>query len=45
MMSTFWDILEKINPPTYRPIGEMEGRVWEMNIFFIGDPIKFLYSK
>jgi hypothetical protein len=24
---------EKKNPPTYRPIGEMEGRVWETNIF------------
>ena len=21
------------NPPTYRPIGEIEGRVWETNIF------------
>jgi hypothetical protein len=21
------------NPPTYRPIGEMEGRVWKTNIF------------
>lgn len=28
MMSKFWDILE-----TYRPIGEMDGRVWETNIF------------
>ena len=24
---------EKQNPPTYRPIGEMEGRVRETNIF------------
>ena len=29
------NILEKINPPTYRPIGEMESRVWEMNIFLL----------
>ena len=25
--------LKKKNSSTYRPIGEMEGRVWEMNIF------------
>ena len=29
--SLFWE--KKIYPPTYRPIGEMEGRMRETNIF------------
>jgi hypothetical protein len=27
------DILRAKNPHTYRPIGEIEGLVWEKNIF------------
>lgn len=40
MVSKFWDILEKKNLPTYRHIGEIEGRKGETNIFLRVGPNK-----